>query len=201
MVDNNKKNKLKNIFLLFITFFKIGLFTFGGGYAMISLIQTEVSEKMKWLDKDEMVKLIVISQSAPGILAVNSATFVGYKVAGIAGAALSVFGITLPSLIIICIISLFFNKFKSLKYVEYAFNGIRAGVILVIINAVRKLDKANKKDLFYFIILGITVIVSLWLKISAPYILIAAMILGILYAFIFVKNKTDKDNNGGENKN
>ena len=189
----NKNNKLKNIFLLFIKFFKIGLFTFGGGYAMISLIHAEVVSNMKWLDDDEMLNLIVIAESTPGVLAVNTATFVGYKIAGVAGSALATIGVTLPSLIVICIISLFFDEFKNLKYVSYAFNGIRAGVVLLIINAVTKLNKKNKKDLFYFIVLSLTIIASLFFNINAIYILLAAMILGILYTFIFLRGKDKKD--------
>ena len=190
MNENNKSfSKLKNIFLLFAKFFKIGLFTFGGGYAMLSLIHAEVVSNMKWIDDDEMINLIVIAESTPGVLAINTATFVGYKIAGVAGSALATIGVSLPSLIIISIISLFFDEFKNFKYVEYAFNGIRAGVVLLIINAVLKLNKKNKKDLFYFIILGMTIIASLFFNLSVIYILIAAMILGILYTFIFLREK------------
>lgn len=185
----NKNNKIKNVFLLFIKFFKIGLFTFGGGYAMISLIHAEIVDNMKWLDDEEMINMIVIAESTPGVLAVNSATFVGYKIAGVAGSVMSTMGVILPSLIIISVISLFFDEFKNLKYVEYAFNGIRAGVVLLIFNAVLKLNKKNKKNLFYFIVLGLTVIASLFFKINAVYILLAAMILGILYTFIFLREK------------
>ena len=187
--NKSKNNKLKNIFLLFIKFFKIGLFTFGGGYAMISLIHAEVVNNMKWLDDEEMLNLIVIAESTPGVLAINSATFVGYKIAGVAGATLATIGVSLPSLIIISIISLFFDEFKNFKYVEYAFNGIRAGVVLLIINAVLKLNSKNKKDLFYFIVMGLTIIASLFFKVNAIYILIAAMVLGILYTFIFLREK------------
>ena len=158
---------------------------------MISLIHAEVVGKMKWLNDEEMLNLIVIAESTPGVLAVNTATFVGYKIAGVAGSALATIGVVLPSLIIISIVSLFFDEFKTLKYVTYAFNGIRAGVVLLIINAVLKLNKKNKKNIFYFIVLGLTVIVSVFLKINAIYILIASMILGLLYTFIFVREKKD----------
>jgi len=185
--------KLKNIFLLFYKFFKIGLFTFGGGYAMISLIHAEVVSNMKWLDDEEMINLIVIAESTPGVLAVNTATFVGYKIAGVAGSAMATIGVTLPSLIVISIIYLFFEEFKNFKYVSYAFNGIRAGVVLLIINAVLKLNKKNKKDLFYFIVLGLTIIASLFFNIDTIYILLAAMISGILYTFLFLREKKGKN--------
>ena len=175
--------------MLFIKFFKIGIFTFGGGYAMISLIHAEIVNNTKWLDDEEMINMIVIAESTPGVLAVNTATFVGYKIAGVLGSAAATIGITLPSLLIISIISLFFDEFKNLKYVEYAFNGIRAGVVLLILNAVLKLNKKNKKDLFYFIMLGLTIIAALFFKIGTVYILIAAMVLGILYTYLFLREK------------
>ena len=186
----SKNNKLKNIWLLFIKFFKIGLFTFGGGYAMISLIHAEVVNNMKWLDDDEMINLIVIAESTPGVLAINTATFVGYKIAGVTGSALATIGVSLPSLIIISLISLIYEEFKEFKYVEYAFNGIRAGIVLLIIDAVLKLNKKNKKDLFYFIVLGLTIIASLFFsEVQVVHILIAAIILGIAYTYIFVREK------------
>jgi len=194
----NKNSKLKNIFLLLIKFFKIGMFTFGGGYAMISLIHAEVVNKMKWLDDEEMLNLIVIAESTPGVLAINTATFVGYKIAGISGSALATIGVTLPSLLVISIISLFFDEFKNLKYVAYAFNGIRAGVVLLIMNAVSKLNKKNKKDIFYFIVLGLTIIASLFFNINAIYVLIAAMALGLLYTFIFLREKNDDTNDNND---
>lgn len=183
-MDNTKS---KNIYLLFIKFFKIGMFTFGGGYAMISLIHAEVVENMKWLDDKEMMNMIIIAESTPGVLAVNTATFVGYKIAGFWGAAVATLGVILPSVIIISIISLFFDTFKSLKYVEYAFNGIRAGVILLIFNAVTKLSKKHKKNLFYFAVLIISVILSLVVNLSAVYILLIAVALGLAYSFVSVK--------------
>ncbi|MCL2158500.1 MAG: chromate transporter [Oscillospiraceae bacterium] len=192
MNKQSKSEKLKNIYLLFIKFFKIGLFTFGGGYSMISLIHTEVVENMKWLDDDEMLKMIVIAESTPGVLAINTATFTGYKIAGVVGSAVATLGAVLPSLIVICIISLFFDEFKQLKYVAYAFNGIRAGTVLLIAKAVVKLDKKNKKSLFYFVILGLTIIASLFFKINTVYILLAALIFGIAHTYIFLRgNKND----------
>ena len=157
---------------------------------MISLIHAEIVNNTKWLDDEEMINMIVIAESTPGVLAVNTATFVGYKIAGVLGSAAATIGITLPSLLIISIISLFFDEFKNLKYVEYAFNGIRAGVVLLILNAVLKLNKKNKKkDLFYFIMFGLTIIAALFFKIGTVYILIAAMVLGILYTYIFLREK------------
>ena len=196
---------MKNLYLLFIKFFKIGLFTFGGGYAMISLIQSEVVENMKWIDDKDMVNMIVIAQTTPGVLAVNTATFVGYRVAGIAGAACATFGAILPSVIIIGVISLFFDAFKSLKYVAYAFDGIKAGVVLLIANAIITLDKKNPKDIFYYIVLFSAIIVSSAyivnknLKVNIIYILLASAVIGIIYSLVKVKFFADKNksNKGG----
>jgi len=182
---------MKNIYLLFIKFFKIGLFTFGGGYAMISLIHSEVVDNMKWLEDKEMTKMIVVAESTPGVLAIKTATFAGYKIAGVLGAAAATVGVALPSLVIIGVISLFFEEFKNLKYVEYAFNGIRAGVVLLIIKAVLKLNKKNKKSLFYYIILLAAVAASAVFKVSAILILLASAVLGLIYSFIFVRERSD----------
>ena len=175
---------MKNVYLLFLKFFKIGLFTFGGGYAMISLIHHEIVENMKWIDDKEMMNMIVIAETTPGVLAVNTATFTGYKVAGIAGSAAATIGVALPSIIIIGVISLFFDAFKNLKYAAYAFNGIKAGVVLLIAKAVIKLDKKNQKDLFYFIILVSAAAAAIFFDANAVYILLASAVLGIIYSFL-----------------
>jgi len=166
---------------------------------MISLIQSEAVENMKWIDEKEMVNMIVIAQTTPGVLAVNTATFVGYRVAGIAGAACATLGSILPSIIIISIISLFFDAFKSLKYVAYAFDGIKAGVVLLIANATITLDRKNTKNIFYFVILILTVGFHFVLKINLIYILLASAVLGIIYSLIKVKFSDDKNksNKGG----
>ena len=193
--DNDRRPRMKRfktLWELYYTFVKIGGFTLGGGYAMISLIHSEVVDNMRWLDDDEMLNLIIIAESTPGVLSVNTATFVGYKIAGVAGSALATVGVTLPSLIVICAISLFFDEFRNLKYVAYAFNGIRAGVVLLIIHAVLKLNKKNKKDLFYYIVLGLTIAASLFFNVNTVYILAAAMILGLAYTYIFAREKKKK---------
>ena len=192
---------MKNIYLLFIKFFKIGFFTFGGGYAMISLIHNEVVDNMKWLEDKEMTKMIVIAESTPGVLAVKTAAFAGYKTAGVLGAAAATVGVALPSLIIISVVSLFFEEFKNMKYIAYAFNGIRAGVVLLIINALLKLNKKNKKSLFYYVILGAAVVSSAVFKISAIKILLAAAVLGLIYSLAATKlsdKKTNQTKEGGD---
>ena len=127
--------KLRKILTLFLTFFKIGAFTFGGGYAMIPLIQKEVVENKKWITDDDILEIIAIAESTPGPIAINSATFVGYRVCGFWGAFFSTLGVVLPSFVIILIISFILNEFQNIKAVQYAFEGIRAGVLALLVKA------------------------------------------------------------------
>ena len=120
---------------LFLTFMKIGAFTFGGGYAMIPLIQKEVCENKKWLNEKDITDIVAISESTPGPIAINAATFVGYKTTGFVGACLATLGVVLPSFLIISLISLILTQFQSIKAVRYAFMGIRAAVLALILKA------------------------------------------------------------------
>ncbi len=137
---------------LFLTFAKIGAFTFGGGYAMLSLLDHEFVEKKKWLTEDELTDLTVVAESTPGPIAINCATYTGYKKAGIAGAAVATFGMVLPSFIIILLISRFFENLLSYPLVANAFRGIRIAVAILIVRAavkmIRKmLAKTQKKGI------------------------------------------------------
>ena len=136
---------MRKMLTLFLTFLKIGAFTFGGGYAMIALLENEFIEKKGWLDRDEFLDMAAIAESTPGPVAINSATYIGYKIGGIAGAALSTLAVSLPSFVIIYIISLFFDRFLSLRYVTYAFHGIQACVVYLIFSAgLRMIDGLDK---------------------------------------------------------
>lgn len=130
---------------LFLTFFRIGLFTFGGGYAMIANIREVVVEKKHWLDEDELMQVITVAESTPGPIAINLATYVGYKKKGFTGSLLATIGVVLPSVVIIYLISLFLEPFMSNLYVTYAFVGIQCGVAFLILKAgmdmLRKLEK------------------------------------------------------------
>jgi len=136
---------MKKILNLFLTMFKIGLFTFGGGYAMISILQDEFVERKKWIDHEEFMNLVVIAESTPGPIAINSSTYIGYKVAGFWGSFFSSIGMVLPSLIIIYIISLFFNSFLEIELISNAFKGIQVCVIYLIFTAGLKMLKKMKK--------------------------------------------------------
>ena len=147
-----KKSKL--ILTLFLTFFKIGAFTFGGGYAMLNLLENEFVEKRGWLTKDEFLDMLAIAESTPGPIAINSATFIGYKTAGVIGSAAATLGVVLPSFIIIYVISLFLDKFLALTIVANAFRGIQACVVYLIGSVGLKMLKQLKKKPLPLMIMG-----------------------------------------------
>ncbi|MBP1564783.1 MAG: chromate transporter [Oscillospiraceae bacterium] len=150
--------KIKGYLPLFLTMLKIGLFTFGGGYAMIALFENEFVEKKKWLEKDEFLDVAAIAESTPGPIAINAATYIGYKNAGIIGSIIATLGICIPSFIIIYAISLFFDAFLSLTLVAYAFKGIQICVVYLILTAGLKMLAHMKKNAFNIIIISITLI-------------------------------------------
>lgn len=150
--------KIKGYLSLFLTMLKIGLFTFGGGYAMIALFENEFVEKKKWLEKDEFLDVAAIAESTPGPIAINAATYIGYKNAGIIGSIIATLGICIPSFIIVYAISLFFDAFLSLTLVAYAFKGIQICVVYLILTAGLKMLAQMKKNAFNIIIISITII-------------------------------------------
>ena len=150
--------KVKGYLSLFLTMLKIGLFTFGGGYAMIALLENEFVEKKKWLEKDEFLDVAAIAESTPGPIAINAATYIGYKNSGMIGSMIATLGICIPSFVIIYAISLLFDAFLSLTLVAYAFKGIQICVVYLILTAGLKMLKQMKKTAFNIIIISITLI-------------------------------------------
>lgn len=152
-----------NIFFdLFFTFAKIGLFTFGGGYAMIGIFENVCVETKKWISHDEMMNITVIAESTPGPIAINCATFIGYKQAGLIGSVIATFGVVLPSFIVIFLISMFLDNFMELTLVANAFKGIKVGVGIIIVNAaVNMIKKMNKKRFPLIVMLSSFVIMML----------------------------------------
>ena len=149
---------MKKYLNLFLTMLKIGLFTFGGGYAMIALLENEFVEKKKWLEKDEFLDVAAIAESTPGPIAINAATYIGYKNSGIIGSMIATLGICIPSFAIIYAISLFFDDFLSFTLVAYAFKGIQICVVYLILTAGLKMLKQMKKTTFNMIIISLTLI-------------------------------------------
>ena len=155
----------KMLWSLFSSMFKIGLFTFGGGYAMISFLEREFVEKKNWLSHDEFMDLIVIAESTPGPIAINCATYIGYKVGKGSGAVAATLGMVMPSFCIIYLISLFFNQFLSITWVSSAFRGIQSCVVFLILSAGLKMLKKMKKTTFSVSVTAITFVsmVTFWL--------------------------------------
>ncbi len=148
MTHNAPAPKAQSLGTLFFTFFKIGLFTFGGGYAMIALLEEEFIQRRRWLDKDEFLDMTAIAESTPGPVAINSATYLGYKLAGVPGAAVATVAVCLPSFLIIYAISLFFEQFTQLTVIANAFKGIQVCVIYLIFSAGVRMLKALDKSPF-----------------------------------------------------
>ncbi len=175
--------------------FKIGLFTFGGGYAMIALIENEFVSKKKWIEKDEFFNMVAIAESTPGPIAINSATYIGYKMSGVLGSFFATVAVCIPSFVIIYIISLFFDKFLSFTYVEYAFKGIRVCVIYLILSAGIKMFKGMERNFYNISVLSLTILIMILFSFfevgfsTVFYILIS----GTLGLFLYYFGKARKD--------
>ena len=186
MKERRDKRQLLNLFL---TFLKIGAFTFGGGYAMLALLEDEFVERKKWIEKQDFLDMIAIAESTPGPVAINSATYIGYKVWGFLGSLLSTLAVVLPSLTIIFIISLFFDRFLAIKWVEYAFRGIQACVIYLILSAGMKTFSSLKKSAFNYIIVFAVIATMVTLTVfsvnfSSIYIILICGIIGLAAYFL-----------------
>lgn len=184
---------------LFLTFFKIGLFTFGGGYAMISQIKETIVEKKGWIDEEELMQMITVAESTPGPIAINMATYIGYKKGGVLGSACATLGVVLPSFVIIYIISLFLETFMQNTYVAYAFVGIKAAVAFLIlktgIELVNKLGKNIIAKICFLIVFILLIVLELTSKsFSSIYLILIGGVIGIIcYSILNLDNK-------GENK-
>ena len=166
MKHNTPAQEVKSLETLFFTFFKIGLFTFGGGYAMIALLEEEFIQRRKWLDKDEFLDMTAIAESTPGPVAINSATYLGYKLAKVPGAATATVAVCLPSFLIIYAISLFFEQFTQLTVIANAFKGIQVCVIYLIFSAGVRMLKALDKSPFAIGVLAAVILVMVGLSLA-----------------------------------
>lgn len=172
---------MNKLLTMFWSFFKIGAFTFGGGYAMIPLIEAEVVDKRNWISKEEFLDIIVISQSFPGAIAVNSSTFIGYKIGGLAGALLALLGVVLPSFLIIIFVAALFVEFRSNYLVDLIFKGIGAAVPILILIAITSLFKSINKNITNFIIIIISIIAITVFKIHPILIILCSALYGIIF--------------------
>ena len=166
MKHNTPAQEVKSLGTLFFTFFKIGLFTFGGGYAMIALLEEEFIQRRKWLDKDEFLDMTAIAESTPGPVAINSATYLGYKLTKVPGAATATVAVCLPSFLIIYAISLFFEQFTQLTVIANAFKGIQVCVIYLIFSAGVRMLKSLDKSPFATGVLAAVMLVMVGLSLA-----------------------------------
>lgn len=167
--------------ILFRTFFKIGMVTFGGGYAMIPMIEADVVDKYKWVDKEQFLDLIAIAQSCPGVFAINISTFIGYKLKKIPGAIFCALGAALPSFLIILLIAMFFHQFQDNKIVAAAFAGIRPAVVALIAVPTFKLAKSAGITLANCWIPIVSALLIWLLGVNPIWIIIAAGVGGYIY--------------------
>lgn len=165
---------------LFWTFFKIGAFTFGGGYAMIPLIQKEVVERRRWMEDGDILDIVAIAESTPGPIAINSATFVGYRVCGVLGAFCATLGVVLPSFCVIYALSLVLRQFASIQAVQFAFNGIRAGVLALICKALLSMYRQCPRTRFSCVIAGAAFLCAAVLDVEVIVILMGCAAAGLL---------------------
>ena len=179
LINNKKWIFMRKLLHLFLMFFKIGLFTFGGGYAMLQLLQAEIVKKRRWATDEELLDLYSIGQCTPGIISVNVATFMGYRQAGIAGACAATLGMVMPSLIIITLLAAVLDRYMHNRYVSYAFAGIRICVVALILDIIYDLWKKGITDYKGAGIFAGALLLLLGFNLSAVWIVILAGIAGL----------------------
>lgn len=189
---------MKKYIQLFISFFKIGLFTFGGGYAMIPLIEEEIIHKRQWMNKENLMEIIAISESTPGPLAINIATYIGFKQKKILGSIITTIGVVLPSFIIILLVYLFLLPFLNNKTVQYALAGINCAVAILIIKAAFSLFKDIKKNIYNIIVLLISIIIIIVvdvfaLNVSSIILILFGGLLNIIIKSLLTKKVGEND--------
>lgn len=180
---------MKILLELFFTFAKVGVMTFGGGYAMLPILQREVVENKKWATEDELTDYFAIGQCTPGVIAVNTATFIGQKIRGIAGGIIATLGVVFPSLVIISLLAGIIEAFSHIVWVQYAFGGIRVCVCVLILNAVVKLLKKSVVDIPTAIIFAIVALGSIILDVEPVIFVLLAAVSGIVIKGIGGKQK------------
>ena len=180
---------MKELWKLFYTFATVGVTTFGGGYAMLPALQREVVEKRRWATEEEVMDWYAIGQCTPGVIAVNTATFVGQKQKGVLGGIVATLGVVFPSLVIITIIAAFIRNFADLPAVQNAFAGIRACVCVLILNAVVKLWKKSVVDWKAFLIFAVVFLGSVFLDLSPVLYVLAAALAGVVIKSLEVRAK------------
>ena len=180
------------LFDLFITFAKVGVMTFGGGYAMLPILQREIVENKSWATEEDLADYYAIGQCTPGIIAINTATFVGTKQKGIIGGIVASLGMVFPSLVIITAIAALLSNFADIPLVQHAFSGIRVTVVVLIFNSVLKLIKGAVKDYFALGIFLLILLLALFTDIGTVYLVVISAILGIVINTLRKRKEADK---------
>ena len=171
---------MKKLLSLYLVWCKMGLFTFGGGYAMLPIIQREVVEKRKWATEDEIIDYYAIGQCTPGVIAVNTSTFVGYRIAGIPGGIAATLGVITPSLIIITLIAAFLAGFQDIPMVQRALSGIRISVCILMASSLWQLGKKSVGDLFGAVLCVLAFVFSYFTPVSTVLLVVCAGICGLV---------------------
>lgn len=179
----------KEIIKYYTIFFKIGLFTIGGGYAMLPIIEKELVEKYQWTTEEEVLDSYALAQSIPGVIAVNTAALIGVKGKGFWGALAASLGVISPSIVIIIVIAAFFSKLREITLVSNAFRGIRAAVLALLVISVYKMIRKSVKDIYAIALLSVSFVCVLFFGVSPIYVIIGAVIVSII-----IYNRKEKDN-------
>ena len=198
------KEKLKLLWDLFSVFFKIGICTFGGGIAMLPILQRELADKRGWTDENELLDYFAIGQSTPGIIAVNVATFIGFKKAGVIGGCVATFGMVFPSIIIITLIAMFLSNFSDIVWVKKAMNGINVAVAAILTSAVYKFAKKSVKGTLGLVLLLASFVVIFLFNVDTIWVILGSALLGVVLAGCrgdLKKSVVKNENDSGERKN
>ena len=202
MKQESFKEKLIKYLTIYWTMFKIGITTFGGGYAMVAVIDRELGDRKHWIDKEELLNYIAISQITPGIIAVNVSTFVGRKKGGVIGAICGTLGVITPSLIIIMIIAALVTNFADSEYVKHAFAGIRVCVCVLIISATVGFIKKTVVDLLSLAIYICVFLIAAFTRVETVYIVLAVLALSVVWTLVADRKNSKKEiqNSDGSGK-
>ena len=192
-----EKKSFKNLLMLFLTFFKLGIFSIGGGPTMLTLLQGELVEKKKWLTNDELMEMTAIAESTPGPIAINLATYLGYKKGGFFGALFSTLGVIITPFALMFCISLFLENILSIEAIKYAFMGVKVGVVFLLLKVSFTLVKSLKKDWFGILLLcsvttAMVLITIFAINFSAIYFILLGAVLGLVVYGIIPKKRSEK---------
>lgn len=181
-MESKQRNNRSQLLPLFLSFLKIGAFTFGGGAAMIPLIQKEAAERHKWISDEEIMEIVAIAESTPGPIAVNAATFTGYHAAGVPGAALATLGVVLPAFIVIAAVSSVLSIFGGNQWVRWAFGGVRAGVLALIVKSLAGMYRQCPKNALSYIITAGVFIAAGFFNASVLLLIVLSALLGLFFS-------------------